>query len=880
MRFEAIPFSGWKASRSEPIEFGSPSEALAELDASGEWIDAAVPGTVAQALDAVGRWTEGRNLDDEEWWYRTEFYIGKSDGGAEVETAEPVMPIGGGGATSAVLRPYRIVFNGLATVCDAWVDDLHLLHSENMFRRYEVDCNLEPGVHTLALRFSRLTPLLKPRKPRPRWRTYLVSNQSLRWVRTSLLGRMPEWTYKAIPVGPYRPIEIFPLPARTARLTKAAARVEPSGDEGKYRGVVSYVIKLEGAFTPEEFLKVRLGSEESTCEVNGGYPAGIDAQETADCPKAEVWEISGEISMEDPDLWWPHTHGEQPLYPLSVVVDGEELHLRDVGFKSTSVDRADGKFSVSINGVEVFCRGAGWMPLDPVTIQDDLTEAERTLRLFAEANLNMVRFVGTTVYPAPFVLDLCDRIGIMVWQDCMFAHMDPPDDPAFKREVSAELTQMAHDYQGRPSLTIVCGSAEMEEQATMLGLSDDDWNFPIFDSIAPEIFGEMLGQAHYVRSTPTGGPNPTVMNEGLSHYFGVGGFLLPLEDPRRAQVKFASECLMFSIPPEEDEVDEMFGGPHRAGHDPKWKQTLHRDTGRSSDTEDVVNHYKRVIFGVEPNLLRHGSASRALDLARATVCECMEQVLGEFRRPGSPCRGSLLMALRDIRPGAGFGVVDAMGNPKAPWYVLKRLFDPIGLILTDERLNGLSINVLNDTCEVLSGELSISLFNDGHLKVESVTAPVSVDSRSGLEISSSEMFGSFRDVTYAYRFGTPVHDLVVVELKAKLESSGEEISRLAYFFPLGHDNSTEFSLGLNAVALPRSNGEWCLRISAERVAKFVSIEAKGFRPDDSWFHLAPGLTKEIILTPEIGMGPERHPVGKVRAINSKTAAQIAIGEAG
>ena len=125
--------------------------------------------------------------------------------------------------------------------------------------------------------------------------------------------------------------------------------------------------------------------------------------------------------------------------------------LGRVGFRTIEVDRSDGGFTFVVNGVPIFVRGANWFPPDPVSFRSDAGEVRRRMELVREANLNMVRIPGTTVYADRSVLDACDELGILLWQDCMFAFMDYPDDEAFVAGVGAELRQAFADLSGHPS---------------------------------------------------------------------------------------------------------------------------------------------------------------------------------------------------------------------------------------------------------------------------------------------------------------------------------------------------------------------------------------------------------------------------------------------
>ncbi len=237
--------------------------------------------------------------------------------------------------------------------------------------------------------------------------------------------------------------------------------------------------------------------------------------------------------------------------------------------------------------------------------------------------MNMVRIPGGTVYEDEPFFALCDRLGLMVWQDAMLAFLDPPDDPVFVATVVEELTGVLLGAAAHPSLSVVCGGQELEEQPAMFGLSRDRWSTRLADEVIPDLSSRLAPGIPYVTSSPGGGSLPFQMDRGVSHYTGVGVFLRPLDDLRRSDVRFVSEGLAFAIPPERDTVDEACGGARLAGHDPGWKRAIHHDTGGSWDLEDVRNHYVQLLFGEDPALLRRHDPERALDLGRAAVVQVM-----------------------------------------------------------------------------------------------------------------------------------------------------------------------------------------------------------------------------------------------------------------
>ena len=241
--------------------------------------------------------------------------------------------------------------------------------------------------------------------------------------------------------------------------------------------------------------------------------------------------------------------------------------------------------------------------------------------------------------------------------------------------------------------------------------------------------------------------------------------------------------------------------------------------------------------------------------------------MAEWRRPGSRCDGVLLVGLRDLRAGAGWGVIDALGRPKAPWFALARASQPVALLMTDEGLNGLALHLVNDGAHPVAGQVQVEVYSAEHC-IDRGQRPVTVPPRSGIELAAEDLFDGFRDLTYAYRFGPRSAELVV----ARLVGESGDVLATGRFLPDGPRRPLRGELGLQALLQPVDEQSWSLSVATRRFAEFVSVDVPGFRPDDSWFHLEPGGSVTIGLHPD-GTGPDT-PKGQVRALNSDEVARI------
>jgi len=336
----------------------------------------------------------------------------------------------------------------------------------------------------------------------------------------------------------------------------------------------------------------------------------------------------------------------------------------------------------------------------------------------------------------------------------------------------------------------------------------------------------------------------------VANYYGVGGYRRPLEDARRAEVRFAAECLAFSNVPDESAIEEMLpdapGG--LAVHHPRWKAGVPRDAGSGWDFEDVRDHYLALLFDVDPGELRRVDHDRYLELSRAVTGEVMAEVFGEWRRAASPCGGGLVLWLRDLVPGAGWGVIDHRGEPKVAYHHLRRALAPVAIWTTDEGLGGVHVHAANDRPDALAARLRIALYRDSEQNTDGVEKLVELPPHSVRHWDLEALLGRFADASWAYRFGPPQQDLIVVSLEHAGQESHALISQ-SVLFPAGRPTAREplVRLGLLADARTLKDGRTCLAISTQRFAYGVRVHAPGFLADDDAFSVEPGGERVVHL---------------------------------
>lgn len=789
----------WLLAETAPDACLKPSE-LANKNL--EWLPACVPGTVAQSLSNSGKWSlnDHFDFDAQDYWYKTKFSL--------IGTASPMW----------------LQLDGLATLCEVWLNGQRILESDNMFLSHQIAISeIVQAENTLYLCFRSLTKALSQRRPRPRWKTKLVEKQQLRWFRTTLLGRIPGWTPPVAPVGPWKAISLS----------------EPLTPLN-----IDIVQTLDG----------RTGIVKFSCDIHHANDENITAVLDVGGTEIELslkkidhgCHIYGKLHINDVELWQPHIHGVPKIYSntLNIKNSKNEISwpLTPVGFKKSCIDQTNNNFCITVNNKKVFCRGACWTVNDIVSLVGESRTLEQTLILMRNAGVNMIRIGGTMTYEQDDFYKLCDKLGIMVWQDFMFSNMDyPVDDEKFNRSIKREASQHLARLRKHVCVTVFCGNSEIEQQAAMLGMPPETWSNEFFISQLPKLCYDYAPDIPYVSSTPTGGNLPFHTDAGVTHYYGVGAYQRPVSEVRQHNVKFTPECLGFANIPVAQTRNNIIDKQIPVTHHPKWKERTPRDTGTGWDFEDIRDHYLNDYFSINPTELRSYDNEKYLALSEIISGEILSQVYSEWRSKHSHCSGALVWFLKDLWPGAGWGIIDSHGLPKAVYYYLKRCWQPVNVCITNESLNGLDIHIINETNDQFKGDLEVTLLNEFSATIANEKIEVTVDSNSIKLVELDQLLGAFLDTAYAYRFGPAKHTVVSVRLTdfVKCETS------TAYYFPNRALPRVEEKLNLKAVMRAFSDDVYLLELSCDRFLYVVNVDIPGFLPNDNYFHMMPGVDKSI-----------------------------------
>jgi beta-mannosidase len=720
-------FERWKLMDFAPGE-GREKEVFSPGFDDSAWYDALVPGDVHRALMAAGRIPDpfyGTNendvgwMEEREFWYRTTFAAG---------------------GIPAPDERVLLVFHGLDTYAVVYLNGAPLGRSRNMFREivFDVTGKLRWGQqNSLAVRFD---PPLQKIEPKDDFRSTWGRNPERVFMRKAQYGYGWDWGPRLPTVGIWRPVELRRHRAaallgtqfNTLRLAPDHAsalvmvRVEVSRFAEAAKGGSAGALKAE----------VRLS-------VPGQKKPVLQESLALDGPEG-LQDVTGYYTIPSPRLWWTHDLGEQFLYDLHITLrrgkDVLDTVEQKVGIRTLVLDQSPDPdepgtrfFRFVLNGAPIFAKGANWIPTDSFVgaIPDELYT--RLLELAADGNMNMLRVWGGGIYETEPFYDLCDRLGILVWQDFAFAcAMYPENDAAFAAEVEAEARYQVRRLRNRASLALWCGNNENQWL--------HDRNYPerwpekvpgtlYYDHILPSAVEALDGVTPYWPSSPYGGNDYNSADDGDRHNWQVwhGGQPRSFGDPvlnertpegvsfrhyAEDMGRFISEFGMHAAPVFET-LRRVIPEDQRYHHSPVM------DHHNKDNPKNKGDHLMETVTGLPRDLEEY------IDFSMIAQAEGLKFGVEHYRRRKPHCSGALIWQLNDCWPVLSWSLVDYYGFGKAGYFYTQRAFAPLLASFREEADGGVSLWITNDRLEPYRGRVNARLGRfDGEIFWE---LPVEVD---------------------------------------------------------------------------------------------------------------------------------------------------------
>ena len=403
-----------------------------------------------------------------------------------------------------------------------------------------------------------------------------------------------------------------------------------------------------------------------------------------------------EIVIEHPELWWPAGFGKQPLYQVSVTLAHGNTQLdtwsRRIGLRTMTVSRRKDEwgesFSHCVNGVDVFAMGADYIPEDNILPR---VNPERTRRLLEDAraaNMNCVRIWGGGYYPDDFFYDICDELGLLVWQDFMFACAVYNLTEEFEENITAEFIDNIRRLRHHASLALWCGNNEMEDF-----VDKGEWvscyrqkadYIKMYEYVIPKVLKQEDPQAFYWPASPSSGgsfDNPQDPNRGDVHYWMVWHGLLPFTDYRNHLFRYVSEFGFQSFPCME--TIESFTAPEDRN---VFSYVMEKHQRNASANGRIVSYISQMY-------LYPSDLDKLVYASQLLQAQAMQYGVEHWRRNRGHCMGAVVWQLNDCWPVASWASIDYFGRWKALHYYEKRFFAPVLISCHEEGILSQNTNV-------------------------------------------------------------------------------------------------------------------------------------------------------------------------------------------
>ncbi|WP_338540075.1 beta-mannosidase [Paenibacillus tundrae] len=690
--------------RIQQYEVGEkPPLTIADADLDDRfWISASVPGDVHSTLierklidhpyyghnDINSRWVEQK-----EWWYRTRFQM----------DSDPTKQ-----------ERWELIFEGLDTHATVYVNGLEIGTASNMHRTYVYDVSrvIRQGKNTIAVRFDPLY-LHHRDKALMQWSSYTKERP---WIRKAAMNYGWDWGPRIVTVGIWGKVKL-------ERHVQA-----------KLEGVYAYTKRCDNR---EADIKVELEAKKYRGCGHLTYRALLLDENQQVVAQADGELLSGKVGFDlqvsQPQLWWTHDLGKPYLYQLETVLyaDGVEIDRKEqrIGIRTVELVLEDEQrqpaFAFHINGVKLFAKGSNWIPVDNLIGAAPDSRYKHLIMLGVEANMNMLRIWAGGIYEKDVFYDLCDELGLLVWQDFAFANALFPDYNAdFVENVRQEAICNIQRLRNHASLALWCGNNEIDWLYDMKSSSGEIttpfYGETIYHEILPELLEQLDPARQYWPSSPYGGNDANDPNHGDRHNWQVWhGSVYPRKFGEVPLLDYSVEGVTFKNYKNDFTLFSSEFGMHASA----TKYTLERHIPedqfywgsvemayRNKDT----NHQKGILLmegftGVPQDLDEY------IQFSMLTQAEGLKYGIEHYRRNKARTSGSLIWQHGDSWPGTSWSLIDYELLPKASYYYARKFYHPLLLSLNHEPGEQLELWVINDHLSSLSGLVILEVYDmQGH----------------------------------------------------------------------------------------------------------------------------------------------------------------------
>ncbi|WP_145410668.1 beta-mannosidase [Paenibacillus xylanexedens] len=805
-----------------------------------EWLPAQVPGCVHTDLLKLGKIPDpfyGTNekevqwIDKKDWEYQTKFDV------QEKLFAQEHL---------------ELVFDGLDTYADVYVNDQHVLSADNMFRVWNVDVKAVVKAQDNVLRIRFRSPIQEdlPKLEKLGYALPAANDQSdvgeLGDKKVSIFARKApyhygwDWGPRFVTSGIWR-----------------EARLEGWSE-----------VRINDVYIQQQDVSASVASLTAVIEIDADHAGDTviristhgQVWEQAVTLKSGLQTVEVPVTIEQPKLWWSRGLGEAHLYSfVTEVLAGERVLAESTvktGIRSIRLvrhkDEVGASFYFELNGVAVFAKGANHIPNDSFITEITAERYRHEIVSAAESNMNMLRVWGGGIYEEDVFYDLCDEYGLLVWQDFMFACSMYPGDEAFLNSVRHEAIDNVKRLRNHPSIALWCGNNEIDSAWAHFN-ENGGWGWKkdfnteqresiwadykaVFHDLLPEVVEAYAPGIDYWPSSPLVSlsddekqhAHPST-SEGDIHYWGVWHSVEPFENYNVHVGRFMSEYGFQSFP------------------EYKSVRTYAEEEDLALESEVMLAHQKN---GAGNRLIKQymdmymhepKDFPSFLYMSQVLQAEAMKTAIEAHRRRKPYCMGTLYWQMNDCWPVASWAGMDYLGRWKALQYYAKRSFSDVLISVDGTKEATTDIYLISDQLKAVKGTLQLRLIGfDGTVHREE-EHEVTLAPNSGQQVLSLNQVEWLQELS-------PATTLLRLDLKQEGQA---DIVQEHYFAPSKDIGLKPAQIQLKEV---KENDTVYLVLESDVLAKqvWISSEAEGVF-SDNFFDLIPGIPVKVKFTSRAGL---------------------------
>lgn len=747
---------------------------------------------------------------------------------------------------------------GLDTLATIYINDEKIAYTDNMFRTYEFDVKslLTAGENMIKVHFDAPLPYVRKKEEKfqlPAW----VGDHRLNgggYIRKEPCNFGWDWGPKLTTSGIWR--DIYLAAFDKARLNDVWIKQDHSQNDVVGLEVIPE-IECTGDLSGTENIDLKYTvslKNKVVAEGQQNIDKFISDKDNSDKDNSEKNGIN--IEIEDPQLWWPNNMGKQPLYQVRVeLIDNTSDNTEEndeiigeitkrIGLRTLRLEREPDQWGESfrfvVNGKAFFAKGANWIPADTFATRLEREDYYNLLEDVIEVNMNMLRVWGGGIYEDDAFYEICDELGICVWQDFIFACATYPGfDDDFLENVKAEAVDNVKRLRHHPSIALWCGNNELEQ-----GLVGEEWSQEevtmswedysrIFDHLLPDVVHELDPGRDYWPCSPHSplGNREDFMNPkwGDAHLWGVWHGKEPFEWYRTCEHRFNSEFGFQSFP----EPKTVYG---------------YTEPEDRNITTHVMEHHQRSGIG-NTTIMQYmldwfrlpTSFEDVLWSSQILQGMAIKYAVEHWRRSMPRGMGTLYWQLNDCWPVASWSSIDYHGRWKALHYMARKFYAPLLVSgLEDPEKGTVEIHVTSDKLEDGSGEVSWLLTDTAGAKIDSGSKEVKIPERENICAETVKLEEHLDN--YGKR-----ELMLWLELKV-----GEEIvsRNFVSFARPKHLKLKDPEISVEILSQIEEGIHVQLTAANPALWTWLQVKDASVRFTDNFFHLVPGKPQRVVILPE------------------------------